>query len=417
MRFLLLTQYFYPEVGASQVRLGAFTRELTRRGHAVEIVTALPNHPTGRIFPAYHPQWHTLDHWEGMTIHRMWLSPANGSTCKRLLNYFSFAFSAHSGLHNASVPDYLIADFPPLFLSIPAVLAARRWGIPVIFNIADLWPDSVRALGIMREGVALRCADHLERWAYRQATYLNAVTEGIRDTLLDTKQVPAEKVLFLPNGVDIATVHPQPSDPRLARELGLAESPILLYAGTHGMAHGMEVALDAAALLTDTPIKLVFIGNGPQRQPLIELAQARQLPNVVFLEPQPLEYVARLHSLAFAGLSTLQDSAFFAGTRPVKALIAMAAGKPVIYSGAGEGAQIIEDAHAGVVTPAQNAPALAAAIRHLWQHPAEAARLGANGRHYIEQYLSWPAVVDNWLQQLQCRESARISPLVSVKSY
>jgi len=407
MRFLCFTQYFYPEVGASQVVMASIIHELIRQGHDVELVTAMPNHPTGAIFPAYRGKWYVREEWEGVPVHRIWLCAANDSTLKRMVNYLSFACTAPFALRRAQKPDYLFLDSPPLTNSIPAVLAARRWGVPLIVNVSDLWPDSVRDLGVLRDGAILRAAERLEAWTYTNASYLDAVTDGIYTTLIEKKGVPAEKVLHLPNGVDIETFKPAPRDDALARELGLVDTPVLLYAGTHGHAHGMDVALAAAALLTDTPIQFIFIGNGPKRQALIELAQARRLPNVRFLEPEPLAFVARLHTLAFAGLSTLSNNPLFEGTRPVKALVAMAAGKPVIYSGAGEGARIITDAKAGLVTPPEDGAALAAAIRRLWEHPAEAREMGANGRAYIERHLSWQTLVREWLADLTARESQR----------
>src|SRR5205807_9750314 len=163
VRFLILTQYFPPEHGAPQVRLAAFARELRRLGHEVEVATAMPNYPTGEIFDGYRKAFYLREDWEGVPVHRVWLYASMGAGFKRLVNYGSFTATSLLALWRARRPDYLFVESPPLFLSLPAILAATVWRVPVIFNVADLWPDSVRELGIMKDGPILRAAERLER--------------------------------------------------------------------------------------------------------------------------------------------------------------------------------------------------------------------------------------------------------------
>lgn len=402
MRFLILTQYYSPEFGAPQVRLAAVARELMSAGHKVEVVTGLPNHPTGRIFPEYTGNFYTRDNVEGVPVHRVWLYAATGAGLKRMWNYGSFALTSMWALARCKRPDYIIVESPPLFLSVPAFLAARLWRAKVIFNVADLWPDSVRELGLMKDGLVLRIADWLEAWSYRVSDKVNAVTEGIRTTLVQRKGVSPTKVTFLPNGVDTALFCPQLPDVDLAKKLGIAGKRIVLYAGTHGYAHGMEVALQAAGLLAHREdILFVFIGAGSEKDTLIEIARQTKLTNVLFLEPAAPAYVSRLYSLACAGLSTLRDSPLFEGTRPVKIFAAMSCAVPVLYCGDGEGARLVQNSNSGRVTPPENAEALATAVVELVDHPELSRELGTNGRRYVEAHLSWPALITDWLQQLE----------------
>jgi len=162
VRFLFLTQYFPPETGAPQVRLASLVRELSRLGHQVEIVTAFPNYPTGAIFPEFRGKLYQRDAWEGMTVHRTWVYPCMGGGLKRILNYISFTITCAWGLLRSKRADCVFVESPPLFLSIPGWIASRLWRARLIFNVADLWPDSVEQLGIMREGPALRFARALE---------------------------------------------------------------------------------------------------------------------------------------------------------------------------------------------------------------------------------------------------------------
>jgi putative colanic acid biosynthesis glycosyltransferase WcaI len=176
VRVLILTQYFPPEHGAPQVRLAAFVRVLSHLGHEVEVATAMPNHPTGAIFDGYRGALYRREEWEGVPVHRVWVYASIGAGWKRLMNYASFAATALVALLRARRPDYLFVESPPLFLSLPAMLAAMLWRVPMIFNVADLWPDTVRELGIIKGGPVLRAAERLERWTYRRATYVNALS-------------------------------------------------------------------------------------------------------------------------------------------------------------------------------------------------------------------------------------------------
>ena len=411
MRFLFLTQYFPPEVGAAQLRLLAVARELRALGHEVEVVTGLPNYPTGRIFPAYRRKFYVRESLYGITVHRLWLYPAQGSGVRRLANYASFTLSSLYGLLRARRPDYLFVESPPLFLGVSAALAKSLWRVPTIFNVADLWPDSLEQLGLLEQPTVLSLAKGLERWSYARATYVNAVTEGIRSMLTEEKGVPGDKVLFLPNGVDTQTFRPQEPDEDFARELGLAGKRVVLYAGTHGYAHGLEVALYAAKHLQSCEnVRFVFVGDGSEKARLVRLSYELRLTNVLFLEAAPPETVARLYALASVGLSTLRDAPLFEATRPVKVLTAMATGTPVLYCGAGEGARLVAGARAGLITPPEDARALAEALKRLLAEPALAKEMGMNGRRFTLEHLTWRAVVKDWLGQLEVHQQPSVLP-------
>lgn len=404
MRFLFLTQYFPPEVGAPQVRLAAVIQELLRLGHEVEVVTTLPNYPLGKIFPAYQGHFYHYEEWQGVPIHRVWCYAAMGTGIKRMINYGSFTVTALYGLWQAQRPDYLFVESPPPLLSIPAWLFSLGWRKPIILNIADLWPDSIKELGLLKSGFILKFAELLEHWSYRQATYINAVTEGIRHTLIQDKGVAASQVLFLPNGVDIELFKPSAPDTQLLQELGIADKKVILYAGTLGFAQGLEVALQAMKMLQSQlpDLLLILIGGGSERHKLTEIARQEHLLNVKFLDPQPPEYIARLYTIAYAGFASLKKRPLFEGARPSKLFPIMASGKPVIYSGAGEAAKLVkEEANAGIIVPPEDPQALAQAIRELSDNPRLANQFGENGRRYVEQHLSWSQLVKSWLQQLQ----------------
>ena len=401
LKILVLAQYFAPEIGASQVRLASFCREVREAGHAVEIVTAMPHHPAGRIFPEYQGKFYRRETWEGLPIHRVWLYADNSSHLKRLLNYASFCLTCLFGLARATRPDYIFVDSPPLFLGVPGWIAAKIWRVPLLFNVADLWPDSVRDLGIMGDGLLVNMAYRLERWIYRQATSVTAVTEGIRAVLVGSKRLAPEKVMFLPNGVDAKLFQPCPPDEKLKRRMGLAGKKIVLYAGNHGYAGAVEQVLYAANSLRDEPsLHFLFIGDGPEKRKLMELAARLRLSNVTFHDQVPLAVMPSFLSISDLAVVTLRKSQVMAGARPAKSLVMMAGGKPIVLSAEGEAARLLEAAGSGVVVPPEDYEAIARAIGQLMHDPDRASQMGANGRRFVVSNFEWSSLVRNWLAQL-----------------
>jgi putative colanic acid biosynthesis glycosyltransferase WcaI len=401
-KFVFLTQYFPPETGAPQVRLASLARELSRMGHSVEIVTAFPNYPSGAVFPGYRGRFYQRDDWEGLIVHRTWVYACMGGGMRRILNYLSFTLTCMFGLLRCTRPDFLFVESPPLFLSIPGWIASRFWKSKLIFNVADLWPDSVEQLGIMHEGLFLRLARALEAWSYRRATYVNAVTQKMKYVLLDDKHVPPEKLLFLPNGVDTDLFRPMPPDSALARRLGLEGKQIILYAGNHGYIAGLEHALFAAEMLAaHAKLHFLFVGGGSEKPRLLELARRLNLHNATFLDPVPVNELPAYTSLASFCLVTLRDCPLSEGARPAKTFVMMASGKPVVLSAAGEGTQMIRESGGGIVAPPGDPAAIAGAILSLSQEPALAQDMGARARRYVEQNFRWRDLIRNWLAQMQ----------------
>lgn len=399
MKFLILTQFFEPEIGAGQTRLAALARELVRAGHQVEVVTALPNYPTGKIFPEYRGRLIMSEFRDGIPVHRCWLYASSGAGLQRMLNYVSFTATALAGMMRARRPDWIFVESPPPILSLSAFLAASFMGARVVVNIADLWPDAIRELGLIKNRLFLSWAERLEAFVYLHADLLTAVTEGVR-TRLQAKGVPADKIVFLPNGADTDLYRPLPPDETLRRQLGLEGKHVVLYPGTHGYAHALEGALHAAQQLRGEPIHFLFVGDGSEKRRLMKMAQDLALDNVTFLPPVPAAEIARYLSVSCCGLVTQRAIPLFDANRSAKAFPIMAAAKPLVFSGAGEGARLVEAAQAGIVIPPEDPKAIADAVRRLVGDSDLAASLGRNGRAYVQQHLQWSTVVRNWLSEL-----------------
>jgi colanic acid biosynthesis glycosyl transferase WcaI len=401
LRFLILTQYFAPEIGGPQTRLSAMAAQLKAIGHEVEVVTGIPNYPRGKFFPGYSPRLYCREVVDGVTVHRVWLYPAMGGGLKRMLNYLTFTMTSLIGMTRAAKPDYIFVESPPLSLSVPAYFIAKLRGARTIFNVADLWPDAIAEGGFITEGFALRRLAQLEQWSYRHADYVNSVTEGIRDALRTEKGVPPARILFLPNGVDTVRFSPRPEDSELRIRLGLSGKRIFLWAGTLGFSHGIENILEAARLLTvDPEVHILFVGDGSAKAEIQGRSRAFNLENVTFLDPVPNRDLPGYFSIATAGLASLADIPLHDGARPSKMFPALASGKPMIFAGRGEAARLITESRAGVAVPPNEPEALASAIRRLANDPALADVYGTNGRRYVEESLTWSKLVNAWVKNL-----------------
>jgi glycosyltransferase involved in cell wall biosynthesis len=406
MRILILTQYFTPEIGGPQTRLRSMATELKRLGHEVEIVTGMPNYPRGEIFPAYRGRIYCREDFAGILVHRVWLYAAMGGGLSRVLNYGSFAITALFGLMRANKPDYIFVESPPLLLSISGYIAGRLRGAPFILNVADLWPDAIVDGGFIRNKFLIRSIEAMEKWSYEKAAYVNAVTEGIRDALLARKKLPAEKVLFLPNGVDTDRFQPREEDFELKASLGLDGKQIVLWAGTLGYAHGLENVMRAAKLLRGrTEIHFLFVGDGSAKSSLQAMARELALSNVTFLDPVQADRLPPYFSIAACGLASLADLPIHAGARPSKIFPVLASGKPLIFVGRGEGARLVNHAGGGIVVAPGDPAALADAVLQIVENPAEASKFGRLGREFVEKNLQWSQLVDSWVSNLATRQT------------
>jgi colanic acid biosynthesis glycosyl transferase WcaI len=398
MRFLILTQYFPPEIGAPQIRLIAISRELSRRNHSVTVVTAFPNYPTGRVFSGYRNQLMRRDTVDGIPTIRTWIFPATGrSVFRRLASYWSFTLSSFFGCLRVDRPDLLVVESPPLFLGLTAYAVSRLRRSPFVLYVSDLWPESAKEMGIIRNRFLLAVATAIERFLYRKAHRVAVVTEGIGEQVVKTG-CPSEHVVILPNGVDTSLFRrvDAPAVPEIS------ENEIaFLFAGTHGYAQGLDVILETAELLRDRPdIAIVLMGDGPDKARLQQEASRRKLTNVRFLDSRPNGDMPVYYSASRASLVPLRDLSLFRSARPSKILPSLACETPVIFCGQGETAELLTRHSCGIVVSPEAPSELAAAIRALANDETRAKELGRNGRLLVEQRYGWERIVGAFLDSL-----------------
>lgn len=402
MKIVLLTQYYPPEIGGAPVFLGSFAQELKRQGHDVKVVTALPNYPTGKIFHGFRGKLFVREVRDGVPVFRTWVYAAQSARMlPRLTNYFSFCISSLLAFAWMGKADVVFVDSPPLFLVLTALFIARLKGARCVMNVSDLWPDAVADSGLVQSSFLINQARKLEAFLYRASDFVGSVTEGICEILVKDKQVPRNKVLFLPIGVDTDLFRPTPPDPTLLEKYNLSGKKVFMYAGTLGHAYGLPLVLEAAACLKHrTDIAFLFVGDGPVKDQLRSEAATRGLSSVIFIGPVPLNEMPRWWSLSRGALVTLKDQPVHMSARPSKSLPPMASGIPVIFSGIGEMGRIIAKAEAGLVLPPEKVQPLVESILRLTDDTALALELGQNGRRLCVQELSWQTVVQRWLNNL-----------------
>jgi len=406
----VVTQYYPPERGAAQTRLAALSRELHDRGADVEVLTALPNYPIGTIFDGWSHRPVQVADEDGVRVVRVWLWASMGSGIMRMVNYASFGAMSLLGLARTRPARWTVVEYPTLFGALPAAAWCRLRRRQVVVNVADLWVDAIVEFGALREGLVVRILRRLERWMLTHATAVTAVTDGVRDALID-KGVSPDRICWLPNGADARMFSPGPADDDVDAALGLDPGDhLFLYAGTQGYVHGLEPMLDAAEALRDEPIRFVFVGGGSERPELEAGAAARGLDKVAFLDPVPPEEIGRYLRRATAGLASIRELELFKSVRSAKMFPVMATGKPVLYAGADEGAALIAETGAGLVVPHGDVEALVAAVRRLVGAPDEAAAMGAAGRRWIDDEGSWTVLIERWLTDLARVEATAGAP-------
>ena len=383
---LFITPYYPPEKAAPAVRISETAMCLVRRGYEVTVLTTVPNYPTGIVPEEYRGHLIQQEVLNGVRVVRAWsYASPNRGFLRRILAQLSFGCLAPVlGGKAVGRPDLIIVESPPLFDVIAARILAQYKRCPFIFLVSDLWPESAIQLGILRNRLLIRLAEWLEWSTYQRASLVWAVTDGIRQSLLQ-RRLSTEQVFLLTNGVDTTKFLPLPKAQARA-ELGWDNRFTALYAGTHGLAHGLTTVLEAAESLRDyADIRIVLVGDGAAKADLVAQAQRRDLKNVTFLEPQPHERMPLLLASADVCLVPLRKVALFEGALPSKMYEAMACARPIVLGVEGEARRMAEqEAGAALAVEPENAEAMAEAILYLKEHSEVAEALGQRGRAFVE---------------------------------
>jgi colanic acid biosynthesis glycosyl transferase WcaI len=412
MKILYVSQYFPPEMGAPAARAAELSRHWAATGHDVTVLTGFPNHPTGVIPPEYRDKFRRLvahEQTNGVNVVRTWLLPfPNRKAHERMLNYSSFCISAASTGLFLPRPDVVIATSPQLLVGLSGWWLARWKRAPFVFEVRDLWPESLAAVGMGENDSLLhRSLAKIAGFLYRHADRIVVVTPAFEEHLVEHWNVPREKISVIENGVETQLFAPEPfgggTGSNLRRELDAEEKFVVSYIGTMGMAHGLETIIAAAVQLRATNPDVVFlmVGEGAAKERIATLARERGLNNLRFVDQQPREKIPAYIAASDVCLVLLKKTDLFKTVIPTKMLEFMSCARPVILGVDGQARAILEEARAGLAIEPENSDALVNAIRYLAANREEARELGQNGRAHILRRFSRPQTAERYIRVLE----------------
>lgn len=404
MRILVFSHYYYPEGNAPASRMSAVCSHWATQGHDVEVITCAPNVPNGVVYEGYANRLLQSETLNRVRVTRVWTYlSANKGAVRRILNFLSYMLAAVFVSRFRGRPDVVVATSPQFFCGWAGFLASRMRirRVPFVLEIRDLWPDSIVALGAMRNKVLLRLLYRLERWLYAGSDHIVTLGEGYWEDLVD-KGVPCEKLSIIPNGVDREIFWPRQATDMLAR-FGMQDRFTCAYVGTIGMAAGLEVVIEAAEQLRDrgrNDISFLLVGDGAERERLEKIARQKGLDNLAFSGRLPKEEMPDVLAATDVCLVHLRKVDLFKRVMPSKIFEMAAMKKPIILGVAGHAAKLLKTANAGVCIEPENARELVDAVCTLASDPAACQAYGQSGHDYVVQNYDRAVLADKYVNIL-----------------
>jgi glycosyltransferase involved in cell wall biosynthesis len=388
LRILYITQYFPPEIGATQTRAYEMAKNLAAQGHDVTVLCEFPNHPSGILPQRYHGKWKEKDSLDGITVYRTWVYTTPEKTfITRLLFYFSFMFSALvTGLFLPGKFDVVYTTSPPFFVGISGLVISKLRRARFVFEVRDIWPESAVVLGELNNRKVIRASEWLERLFYRHAEKIVVVTNGIRARLM-ARGIPASKLELITNGTNTEIFADRGRGKRPV--LGLKDEFTICYAGIFGIAQGMDFLCDVIEQLKpEADIRFLFIGDGPRRRFVEQQKEERRLDNLILIKEIPRENIAEYISACDVSLVPLRKNELFTGALPSKMFDHMACARPLILSVDGEARKVLTQANAGLFVEPESKQEMIDVIIKLKNNNELREEMGRNGRSFTEQNYS-----------------------------
>ena len=402
MRICIVCHYFWPEISAPSARLKEMAEAWVAAGHEVTAVTNFPNHPSGEIQAGYRGKHFLEERVDGIRILRCrtYATPNTG-ILKKTLGHLVFAWNVtRQAARHLAGTDVILVSSPTLFSAVGALRLGRRLGCPYVLEVRDLWPAIFVELGVLKNPLLIRALERLELFLYHRSRSVVAVTQAFADDIA-SRGIDKDKIAVIRNGVDLARFEPGEKSAAVAREFGVEGRFVVLYIGAHGISHGLGAVLEAARRLEQEPdVHFLFVGEGAEKEALVQRAREMNLANVSFHPAQPRDRVADLYRLADVCLVPLRNIPLFRTFIPSKMFEIMGSGRPIVAAVEGEAAEILAESRAARIAPPEDAAAIAAAILELKKDPALRDELARNGREFAMKHYDRRELARRYLEIL-----------------
>lgn len=385
MKILYITQFFNPEPSFKGL---SFAKDMKKYGHEFEVLTGFPNYPEGKIYSGYKLKPYQYEVLEGIAVHRVWLYPDHSaSVFKRIVNYISFFITALiTGLFIVRKFDAIHVAATPLNIGLVGVILGKIFNKPVLSDIQDIWPDSLAATGMLKNPKALKFISHFCNWSYYNSKKITVISKGFKDLLIQ-RNVPESKIEIIYNWSGLEGITPTGNH----KLKYLANVFNVTFAGNMGKAQDLINVISAAELLSKEHPEIIFnfIGDGIEKQNLINLVIKKNLKNVIFYDrvtsSEVIYYLKQSDSL----LISLKKDPLFEITVPSKTQAYLSLGKPIVSTVLGNAADLVESAEAGYIVEPSNPNKLAEAIIKLSElSKLELDQKGSKAKDFYEKNLS-----------------------------
>ena len=354
MKILFITDNFPPEVNAPATRTYEHIKEWIKdESVEVTVLTCFPNFPHGKVYNGYKNKLYQREKFDGIDVIRVWsYMSKNEGFVKRVLDYISFAFMAFFvGLFQKF--DVIVATSPQFFTTWAGCGLAKIKRRPWVFELRDLWPESIKTVGAMKQGKIIEILEKIELGLYKSSNLVIAVTEAFRRNLI-ARGIDGNKIKVITNGSNLDLFVPRGKDGELLNQLGLKDKFIVGYIGTHGMAHSLDFIITTISKIKDEKFHFLFVGDGAVKEKIVNLAADLGLKNVTFLGSVPKDEVPRFLSICDAMLAPLKKDDNFKTVIPSKIFEASAMQRPVLLGVKGQAKEILEAYGAGVCFEPEN---------------------------------------------------------------
>jgi colanic acid biosynthesis glycosyl transferase WcaI len=407
MRILVLIIQYPPDVNTSGMLMGQLCEGLAARGHDVSVLTTFPHYEKFRVWDEYRGKLFETDFRNGVEITRtcVYASGSKQNMLNRLLSYLSFnVLATVAGAVSRRNYDVILCSNGSFFSGLAATIIGRFKGVPFIYNVQDLYPETPVQAGQISNRVVIGALEKLERFMYTRAAQVSVISPAFRDNLLG-KCVPPHKITTIPNFVDVDFMRPYPKVNALSREYGLTDKFVVTHAGNLGYVYDLDTLLDTAQLVrSENDIQFLIVGDGVERVRLENRAHTLGLDNVRFLPFQPRECLPLLR-----GASDVQVALYRRGSAqfsmPSKVYEIMASGRPVLASADVDSdlCRLVTSTGCGICVEPHTPAKLASALLALYRDPSLRKRMGDRGRNEAVRAYSRDAIVAQY-EELCLRE-------------